>query len=197
MIPPLRVPPPRPYSDCSKVLVAGHICSTRAITDPSASPSVYSYLARLRPVPAALQTGKQLAWFIPGIGRVVPVQSAILSPFLLGRLHLWNLHAWLLHGQLVFKDTAQLIVFYDLGLKILPVLLVPNVRGNVGVVGVAGVLQPPGAYVGQHDSHCEEAKEADHQQHVDDFQVAAGTSDLGRCRAICLLQVVLKQLGEE
>lgn len=141
--------------------------------------------------------GKRLAWFISGIVRVVPVQSAILSPILLGRFRLGNLCAWLLHSQMVFKDTAQLVIFYELGLKILPVLLVPNVCGNVGVVGVAGVLQPPGADVGQHDSHREEAKEADHQQHIDDFQVAAGTSDLGRCRAIHLLQVVLKQLGEE
>lgn len=140
---------------------------------------------------------RQLAWFIAGVAWVVPMQSSVLSPVLLGTLHLRNLRARLLHGQLVFKDTAQPVIFYELGLEILLVLLVPNVCCDVHVVGVAGVLQLPGADVGHHDSHCEEAEEADHHQHIDDFKAAAGTANLRWDRAIGLLQLVLKQLGEE
>lgn len=58
MILPMCVSSPRPYTDCSNVLVAGHFCSTRAITDPPASPSVHGYSTWLRPVPVALQMGK-------------------------------------------------------------------------------------------------------------------------------------------
>lgn len=141
--------------------------------------------------------GRELAWFIADIAWVVPMQSSVLSPIWLGRLLLRNVYAWLLYCQLVFKDTAQLVIFYKLCLKIFLVLLVPNVCCNVRVVGVVGVLQPPSTDIGHHDSHCEEPKETDHHQHVDDFQAAASASNCRGGSAICLLQVVLKQLGEE